>query len=182
MRRLKCGFDLDGFTNNLIQKVVIAYDAVYHQKLDYNKIDKYDISSFLVPECKNIWKEFCTEKFMLNLDVEPTAVPAISKIATTHDVYFVTAGHPNTMAARDQWLAKHFPFYKTKMLIACANKQLLDLDLLGDDFEQNLIGGAYVGVLMDTPYNRSFDEKRYGITRINKVSDVLDVVARLERS
>jgi 5'(3')-deoxyribonucleotidase len=177
VKRLLIGVDIDEVCNNLIWEVVQAYNKAYRQNLNYYDIDQYDIKPFLVPQCKNIWQEFCRDELMRGLQVEDTAVETLSQLAEQHDIYFVTAGHPNTMHVRDQWLSGKFPFYKTKMLIGCQQKQLLNLDILVDDYEQNLIGGNYRGFLMNRPWNRKFDAKAHSIERIDKVEDVLKYIA-----
>jgi 5'(3')-deoxyribonucleotidase len=173
-KRFAC--DIDEFLNDLVYQVVKSYNAVYRQNLNYYSIDQYDIRPFLVPECKNIWQEFCTEETIRNLHVEDTAVETLPILNKKLDLYFVTAGHPNTMRARDQWLASKFDFYKSKMLIGCQNKQLLKMDYMGDDYHENLVGGDYQGFLMNRSWNRSFDAEAHGIIRINKVSDVLKYI------
>lgn len=177
MKRLAIGVDMDETIQGLVYAVIQEYNKVYRQELNYWKVDQYDISPFLVPECKNIWKEFVTDDLIRNLEVEPTAVDTLTKLSEHHDIYFVTAGHSYTMGARDRWLAAHFPFYKSGMLIACKEKQLLRLDLLIDDYEKNLIGGKYHGLLINRPWNRKFDAEAHGIMRINFIEDVLKYVA-----
>ena len=175
-RRKRFSCDIDEFLNDLVFQAVKLYNVTYRQSLNYYSIDQYDIKPFLVPECKNIWQEFVTEEFIRNLHVEDTAVETLHILNERLDLYFVTAGHPNTMRARDQWLASKFDFYKSNMLIGCQHKQMLKVNYMGDDFEGNLIGGDYKGFLMNRPWNRKFDAEANGIIRINKVSDLLKYI------
>jgi len=167
---------MDETISDLVYQTIKLYNATYRQELNYYKIDQYDISPFIVPECKNIWQEFCTPQFILGLTVEPTAVETLTKLSEQHDIYFVTAGHPNTMQARDQWLAGKFPFYKSRMLIGCRSKQLLKLDVLIDDYEANLLGGEYQGILVNRPWNRKFDAEAHSIKRIHFIEDALKYI------
>lgn len=176
MNRPKWGWDMDETLSPFIYEVVKAYNRTYRKDLNYYDIDQYDITPFIVPECKNIWQEFCTDRFIRELIVEPTAVETLCKLNETYDIYFVTAGHPNTMKARDQWLAAHFPFYKSSMLIASREKQMIKLNYLTDDFEGNLVGGDYRGFLVNRPWNRKFDAEAHGITRISFAEDVLKYI------
>lgn len=180
MKRLSLGFDLDETLQNMIKRLLLYYNVAYKDNLKFEDIRQYDMTPYLVPECKHIFQEFCNDEFFLNLDVEKTAVETLSQLSEKHDIYFVTAGHPLTIGARDEWLKRTFPFYRSRMLIACTNKQLLNLDILVDDYECNLIGGKYASVLINKPWNESFDNKKYGIERINKISDVQRLVERLE--
>lgn len=176
-RRKRIGFDMDEVLNDLIWQVVQIYNKTYRQNLNYYKIEQYDITHYLVPQCKNIFREFCNDEFMLRLHVEPTAVETLNYLASKHDINFITAGYPETETVRGQWLASHFKFFKPSMLIMESEKQKWDGDLLLDDFEQNLIGGGYLGLLMNRPWNRKFDAEAHGIKRVYTVADVLKYVA-----
>lgn len=175
-RRKIIAVDLDETIQDMVYQVIQAYNRTYRQNLNYYKIEQYDISPYIVSECKHIWQEFATEELMRNLHVEPTAVETLTKLNELHDIYFVTAGHPNTMRVRDLWLASHFDWYKSKMLICCRNKQLLKVDVMVDDYEMNLVGGEYQKFLMTRPWNKAFDAEAHGITRIYTMSDVLKYI------
>lgn len=177
MKRETWAVDNDETIQDLVYQVVKNYNKAYRQNLNYYKIYQYDIRPFIVPECKNIWQEFVTEELIRSLNVEPTAVDTLCTLNQTSDIYFVTAGHPNTMRARDRWLSSHFDFYKSRMLIGCQNKQLLKVNNMIDDYEANLLGGDYRKFLITRPWNNSFNAEAHGIIRIDTISDVLKYVA-----
>lgn len=167
---------MDEVLNDFVYKVILAYNKAYRQNFDYYGIKEYEFTHRLVPECKNIFSEFCTKRFMMNLSMEDTAVETLCKLNEKHKIYFVTAGFAETMGDREQWLKKYFPFYKYGMLVGCREKQLIKLDVLIDDYEKNLIGGDYKGFLVTRPWNCNFDANSNGMTRIEKVSDVLKYI------
>jgi 5'(3')-deoxyribonucleotidase len=174
--RKKLGFDMDEVLNNLVYQAVQIYNKTYRQNLNYYEIEQYDIRPYLVPQCKNIWREFCNEEFMLGLHVEPTAIETLNYLADKHEINFVTAGYPETETVRGQWLFSHFSFFKPNMLIMEREKQKWDGDLLMDDFQDNLLGGGYLGLLMNRPWNRMFDAEANGIKRVYTVADVLKYI------
>jgi 5'(3')-deoxyribonucleotidase len=137
---------------------------------------------FIKPECKCIWEEFVDDSFYASLNVAPGAIDVLGELVKKHEIYFVTAGHPYTMRARDTWLERIFPFYKSGSLIMCRTKQLLDLDILVDDYEFNLIGGKYLGLLMDRPWNQDIAPRAFRMKRIFHLSEVPNIVYELEKS
>lgn len=177
MRRLAIGVDMDEVINDMIAKLIDAYNEKYFDNVKYSDLTTYDFFHLLKPECVNPFKEFCSYSFMIDLVVESNAVEALTELNTHHDIYFVTAGYPETMAARDSWLRMKFPFYKPEMLIGCVMKQLLKLDVLIDDYPANLVGGDYVGLLVNKPWNRSFDNRQYpDIHRIDSVAELVNII------
>lgn len=161
MRRLALGIDVNETIDNMIAKLLDAYNDKYFDNVKYEDITSYDIQPFLRQECTDPFREFCSYSFMTDLDIVDGAVEALTELHQRHDIYFVTAGFSYMMAPMDAWLHAKFPFYQPEMLIGCVNKQLLKLDMLIDDCPDNLVGGDYVGLLVNKPWNRSFDNRAY---------------------
>lgn len=162
-------------------KILPLYNAKYDDSLLYNHINQYEMKQFVKPECKNIFEEFVDGDFYAGLDVAPGAVDVLSELAKKHDIYFVTAGHPYTMKARDEWLERIFSFYRSGSLIMCRMKQLLDLDILVDDYEFNLIGGKYLGLLLDRPWNQDIAPRAFRMKRIFDITEVPRIVHDIEK-
>lgn len=155
---------MDGTLNNMIDKLIDEYNDRYSDHIKLSDIKQYDFQRMLKPECKDIFSEFCNFTFMLDLDIADGAVEVLSDLATQHNIYFVTAGHPYTMGARDIWLRKHFDFYEYGMLVNCVDKRLLKMDILVDDYLDQFADGAdYYGILFHQPWN----EQDESITRIH---------------
>ena len=78
----------------------------------------------------------------------------MSRLRRKHDVYFVTAGHPKTIPARDKLLRRHFSSFKSERLIMCREKSFLDLHVLIDDCERYFdCCTKYNGFMMAKPWN-----------------------------
>lgn len=179
---IRIGVDLDETINDMTAQIIPLYNAKYNDSIRYEDITEYDMKPFLKPECKHIWEEFVDDRFYAGLTVAPNAVDVLSGLNKEHEIFFVTAGHPYTLAARDRWLEKNFSFYKSSNLIVCRTKQLLDLDVLIDDYEYNLIGGRYYGILVDKPWNQEIAPRLYHMKRIFHLSEVPKIVYDLEKS
>jgi 5'(3')-deoxyribonucleotidase len=157
-------------------EVLRVYNATYRDDVSYYGLMDWDVSLYIKPECKNIFREFCSDELMRTLQVENTAVETLTKLHELHDVFFLTAGYPETIGVRNRWLEGKFKFYNESMLIKCTRKQLIKGDWLLDDRPSNLIGGSYQGILMNRPWNRTFNAESYLIPRVDKVEDILNLI------
>lgn len=175
------GVDMDEVLNNLTEKILLCYNEKYGDTLRVGDISDYDIHKYLKPECRHVFEEFADERFIESLDIAPGAVEVLSRLSKYHAIYFVTAGHPYTLRARDVWLAKHLPFYRSRQLVGCCNKQLLGLDVLIDDYEGNLIEGRYYGILFNKPWNRHVPTQIYNMKRIFHWNEIPAIISDLEK-
>lgn len=176
---MRIGVDIDQVLNNMLEKIIPIYNQKYDDTLLFGDITGYDLRPFIKPECKNIFSEFANDELIMSLEMAPDAVHVLTELSTHHDLYFVTAGHPYTMRARDDWLQKHLPFYKSRQLIGCCDKHLLNIDVLIDDYEDNLIGGHYYKLLFDKPWNKHVSTRIFNIKRIFDWGEVPDIIAQI---
>lgn len=173
---------MDEVLNNMTAKLIPLYNAKYDDNLKYEDITEYNIRPFIKPECKHLFEEFVDDAFYASLDVAEGAVEVLSELQKENDIYFATAGHPYTMRARDNWLEQHFgSFYRSGSLISIREKQLLKVDVLVDDFEENIIGGSYYGVLVDKPWNRCVPTRLYRMQRIAKLTELPKIIHDLKK-
>lgn len=70
------------------------------------------------------------------------------------------------------------PELDESQLIVTQHKQLLDLDILIDDYECNLVGILTKGIpiLISQPYNIAFPETQYGIIRKKNLTEALQTI------
>lgn len=99
-----------------------------------------------------------------------------------HDVYVVTASHPDTMSEKyNTVICEHFPFIKATQIISTYHKQMIRGDVLIDDGPHNLAGGDYFKILMDAPHNRAVDEHQIGAVRVQSWYEVYDIIQKLSQ-
>lgn len=165
----------------MLQSILPLYNEKYADTLREEFIYQYDVSPIISASCKNLFSEFADYQLIVNAEVAEGSIDALTHLSKYHDIYFVTAGHPYTAAARDDFLSMHFGFYRSSHLIICREKQLLNVDVLIDDYENNLIGGMYHKILIDKPWNRHVATNLYGIERIFDWCEVPKIIEKLER-
>lgn len=71
-------------------------------------------------------------------------------------VYIVTATSKETMPIKIDWLHGHFPFFDTRNIIRTSVKQNAEVDVLIDDFPDNLVNAKYESILLRKSYNQEF--------------------------
>ena len=153
MTKQKIFIDIDNTILPLIEEIIIRYNLKYCDNVSSDKITDYDISKHIKPQCTSIFKEFASDDLFGNVIPYEGAVESMVYLNSKYELYFVSAGHPNSMKFRDKWLDKHFNFYSSAQLVMLRNKKMLNGDLLIDDYIENLIGGSYEKLLFRMPWN-----------------------------
>ena len=97
-----------------------------------------------------------------------------------HEIYLVTSTDYRNFKVKMEWLQEYFPFIKPEQVIVAHKKQLINVDVMIDDYEQNLIGGKYEGLLLNYPWNQNFNEKDFNIVRVNNWQEVFDEIKLIE--
>lgn len=100
-----------------------------------------------------------------------------------HEVYIVTSSYYKGLSDKlDKVLFKYFKFINYDNVIITKRKQMIRGDVLIDDYPDNLVNGAYWGILFDQPHNHGFDSSYYDIKRAYSWSDVYRYILDLEKS
>lgn len=152
------GIDMDDTLYDFVSLVLDRYNNEYNDNVTVDDIKEWDIHQFLKPECKNVFS-FVDDGLFENITIEEDAKEFVERLFTKkHEVYFVTAGHPKTIQARDRLLKKSFKKFNSENLIMCRQKNLLHLDILIDDcadyFSSDLLY-RYDCFLKVQPWNKS---------------------------
>lgn len=183
-KRMTILCDIDGVVNNLIEALLEKYNAKYNGSVTIEDVIEWDISKAIKPECKNIFKEFCTDEFLETLKTQPKAKEVIEEMMQKHDFYFVSSTYPDHVNAKDKWLQKNFKGYNSSMLVICQNKSLVHGDILIDDCLDNFIfesasSPVKYNVIFDKPWNRKKDTDNMKTFRVNGWEDIKDFINEL---
>lgn len=154
--------DIDNVLNNLTERVLEVYNKRYNDSLTVENITKYSIESFVKPECKDDFpKLFLDPEVWNGISVIPDCVEVLKKYHDLgHEIYIVTATETENIHPKSEWLQRVFPFLNIRNNLICIKKKQMlggNIDILIDDCLDNLIGGDYIRVLLDYPWNRNLD-------------------------
>jgi len=121
------------------------------------------------------------EELILRLAPVPDAPYYVKKLIDDgHTVYICTNTPYQILQTKlDKVIFKYFPYFTRSDVIVTAHKQLIKGDILIDDGPHNLVGGDYEKILVDAPYNETFDEKAIGAIRCYNWKEIYETVCRL---
>ena len=137
MNRPVVSVDLDDVVWSFTTPLLTHYNLVYDDCVHIEDITEWDIHKFLKPQCKNVFKEFCTEGFFEKLIIPQSTVDWLTVLNMISDLKFVSACYSSTVPLRSKTLNHYLPFFKDEMLIKLSDKSLIRTDYFIDDNEDN---------------------------------------------
>lgn len=166
--KLVIGVDLDDVLWDFAPAWVKRYNEVFDDNVKPENIRSWNITQYLTKatpfmifyllEEKSFWKDIQPKEDSQDIMQE--------LIDEGHKVYIVTSTSYKTLPYKFERLFKLYPFIEENQVIIIKEKQMLDLDVLCDDYQNNLIGAQYSKLLFDAPYNEDFNEMEHGIHRV----------------
>lgn len=162
--------DMDDVLENLLEvwlellKFMQRNNPNYVHKT-FEEIDSWDICShFPMLTVDEVFAPLNTDIIWTDLIKPiPGAIKSVKKYNDMPDVdvRIVSSSHYTSIHHKREFLRKYFSFIRWDQVIITKEKQFVSGDALVDDYEGNLIGGRYKGVLFDQPHSCNFDESQY---------------------
>lgn len=194
-RRLTIGIDLDGVVDDLVTPWLASINECLKQeyRVEYDDITMYNIVDSIM--AKNKFDESKRNQITdIVYDGEglrnairtatpiPNAIHTIKKLLKDDrfDVYFVTSTAPSCCLDKYMWLKRHLNLTDDSRIIFTHRKQLFGGDVLIDDWECNLFGGRYYGLLYTQPWNKSVEVPKGQWRRISRVNNWDEIMKCLE--
>ncbi len=173
--------DMDGVAVNLYKVWAEMYNRDYDDNLKCADVTTYNMENHVKPECGERMTDYLKVKG-LYLNAPPyheaeTWLTYLRDMGCT--IFFVTAPYLTEYVHWEklQWVEKHFPWVGQKRVPLVHPKWMVRGDVLIDDYSEHLMDFQGERILMTRPWNKSFNEKPYGITRCN---NWVDIVGRIE--
>ncbi len=177
--------DCDNIICSTTQSVLNVHFENTGERLQLDDIKSYYIEEYVSDEYKDdFYKIFLDKRVWKGIDILPNCVEVIKKLHDKgHLIHFVTATETANVHKKFRFLCRTFPFLNVrKRFITTQNKQMIKCDVLIDDYEKNLIGGDYQGILMNYPWNANFDDAAYdNIIRVNNWLEIEPVIDFIQR-
>ena len=171
--------DLDDTMEDLCGAWVNYLNKKHSLSVRRDDIDVWDIASrFPTLTEEEVFAPLYREDFWETVKPVDGAVKYIRRIIEDgHDVYIVTASHPETFGIKYRYIIKrYFPFINSKMVVSAYDKSIIRGDILIDDGPHNFENWRHVGILFDAPFNKSFDEKTAGIVRAKSWEEIYSYI------
>ena len=175
---------MDDVLENLSEAWVDYLNLKYGTNVSADNVVDWKISQFF-PELSEdqVYRALCDDELWKTVRPLDGASEALQSLMRDgHQVYIVTNSHYRTLIAKmENVLFNYFPFLSWDQVIIASHKQMIRGDVLVDDGIHNLIDGDYIKILMDRPYNRSFDADAAGMYRVYDWNDILVLLEQIEQ-
>lgn len=181
-RRLNVGVDIDNVLNNLTEEWAKYLNKKYRLKVKLEDIVDYDMTkAYPTLTRKQIFKPLYKSKIWKRLRPLEDSVKYLRELNQNHDLVLITSTHPDTVADKFKYIRKFFPFIQYEQLVIAHNKQQYKVDILIDDYQDNLIGGDYFKILLDYAWNHNVDCELHNIKRVHSFKEAFNVIQSLSR-
>lgn len=181
------GVDIDNCILSTTEAVLEQHYADTGEKLTLDDIKSYYIENHVSEEYRDDFHLIFLKKEMWKrAKVIPNCVEVIRRLHNQgHQIYFVTSTEAKNVAKKARFLQKTFPFLDIrKRLITTHCKQMINVDILIDDYEMNLVDGSYFGILMNYPWNSNFDDasddKIYRVFDWTQVEPMIEYIQKVK--
>lgn len=183
MKSLTIFVDMDGTIEKLMDVWVKRLNERYNQSVTVDEITEWDVSK--------AYKNLTLDQVLSVIDDDDTVWVEIEPmegaaevlqhfIDIGHKVYIVTSTPYKSIKAKmEDLLFRCFPFIDWHHVIITHNKQLLSGDIMIDDALHNLIGGHYMRILYDAPYNRDVDDDKEELIRVHSWAEIKGIVDKI---
>lgn len=183
MKKLTILVDMDDTIENLLSCWVEYLNHKYGLRVKTDDVRDWDLS-IAYPSLTNeqVYAPLYDDRLWHNVKPLPYAVFLLKRLKEKgHEIYIVTSSNYQTLKTKmDAVLFRYFDFIDWNHVIITNNKKMIRGDVLIDDAPQNLVGGEYQKILVNSPHNRAFDAKANGIKRANSWLDVYRYVHEME--
>ena len=181
------GVDIDNCIISTTEAVLEQHYADTGEKLTLDDIKSYYIENHVSEEYRDDFHLIFLKKEMWKrAKVIPNCVEVIKRLHNQgHQIYFVTSTEAKNVAKKSSFLQRTFPFLDIrKRLITTYCKQMINVDILIDDYEMNLVDGLYFGILMDYPWNSNFDDasddKIYRVFDWTQIEPMIECIQKVK--
>lgn len=182
---MKIGVDLDNTLNTMCETLLSIYNEDADDDLMLSDITDYKIDTFVKPDWQDKITTYFSDDLLWNkVGTVPMCQKYVKQLLDDgHEVYVVTSSHLYDMPVKYKWIKRKFPFIDRRNIITIQDKKLLKLDVLVDDYAENLYGGNFKKILLAYPWNENAENSmREGIVRCKDWAEIYAVISRIRCS
>lgn len=189
---MRIAIDFDSVMCNTIQQWCKELNKVVPEYLIRNvdSLPFYDMKlNYSTLLDKQIWAPLLQPDFWLSVQPIEGAVEAVKNLKKAgHEIFVVTPARFDCMQIKYAFcISRWFPFISYENIIVCKRKDILDVDVLIDNYVGNLKGNQPLRLLMSYSYNQGCKlftklHKKYNCQQVNDWADILHYIHKYERS
>ena len=182
MKKLTILVDMDDTIEHLLQAWIDVLNKRYGYSVALDDCLSWDVTkAFPGLSKEQVYSVPVEEGFWDNVKpIDGAAEVLKGFIDSGHDVYIVTATVLESAWEKfNKVLFRYFPFITPQKLIVTWNKKLIKGDVLIDDGVHNLEGADYIKILVDMPYNRSYNAEANGMIRVYNWKQIEEEISKI---
>lgn len=174
---MKIGIDFDNILSNTTSAYLDLFNKLVSTNYTMEDIRDWDMRKVLPEKYKYLIETLWNNKELWD-NIKPLNESQIyvNLLSKEHEVYIVTATGLQTVDNKFSWLWKNYPFLDKDKFIIANDKTMIDLDVLIDDYQNNLLGGKYKGILFTYPWNEDFNAEQNDIIRVRNWTEAYKVI------
>ena len=177
---MRIGIDFDGVMNDMLKTWCEDLSKMSKIKATSDDITEWDLTKTFTDLCQwDISSIIKTTDFWMRVEAQPGAVEYIKKLIDDgHDVVVVTAAWPpESLSVKfNICMQKYFPFINWRNVISTGRKDLIDVDILIDDYLENLKEShSAIKILFRKKYN-DYAAYRLDLISADDWADIYDII------
>lgn len=170
MRR-KLAVDIDNTIWDLVSPWIGFYNIYYNDNVNYSDIVEYNFFNITKKATKEeLLNILSSDSFWAFVYPYKESKEYLEKLNDEFELYIVTSTSYKTSMKKFERFFELFDFLNEDQLIITSNKCLLNVDIIVDDFINNLSGDNHIKFLIDQPYNKDINDDT--IIRVKNLKEV----------
>lgn len=167
----KLAVDIDNTIWDLVSPWIEYYNHKFNDDIQYSDIIKYDFFDITKKATKEeMFNIISSDNFWAFINPYKYSKKYLEKLNNEFELYIVTSTSYKTSYKKFERFFSLFPFLKEDQLIITSHKNLLNIDIIVDDYISHLSNDNHMKFLIDQPYNKDVNDK--SIIRVNNLKDV----------
>lgn len=176
--------DIDCVLNDLMDKVLLIYNARSGKNIKMSDITTYDFFDCLSYEDASKMEDLFKDKELWDsIEPFPDSQWGIQTLKSLgHKIIFATATHECNFEWKCKWMIDKFNLTNANDIVRIMDKSFLRCDVMIDDGLHNLIHNQCERVCLDYPYNRGETiDYVYSIRRAYNWRDIINIINNIEK-
>lgn len=174
--------DMDGVLYDLLTPWLSEYNEIFNDDLSPEQVKTYELSQYTKCDRESLCYILEREDFWDSIVLYDGVYESIERLCKNKniDLVIATATSYKTAVPKFQKLFQLLPMLNEKNLVITSRKELLDVDILIDDWENNLkklaVSKNKMPILITQNYNKDFPNAEYGIIRCENLLEAVNLI------
>lgn len=180
-RKLVVGIDVDNVLNNLTEVWIKVLNSKYNYDVKLSDVKHYNIrKAYPTLTDKQLFEPLYNDKFWRMTKPPKGSQKWLRKLNDEYDVRLVTSTHPATVLQKYKYIKRYFPYIKFDQIEIVHDKKRYKMDVLVEDYDENLKYGDFVRILITYPWNKSINDEVFKIKRVQDWHGIYNAIKNIK--